>query len=218
MSYSTGHKRKLQAEVRSSEQPNDGFVHKRIRTSERSGDVTEDSGDSDIDEYLPETARVAKPGRSALGHRGKKDTKVAHKSRSTKTSKMSVDDHRTNNDDTPVPMPGAVLKNAHGRPLSREQIRKANHSLIERRRREKMNKAFADLRSMVPGLSGESEGIKGEFKLEVSLLSRQNVTRGLSNMNCATGIGEIGRTHEISRSTSHGNGKHAVDILNLAQC
>lgn len=175
MSYSTGQKRKLPAEVKSSEQLHDGFVHKRIRTSERSGDVTENSSDSDIDEYLPDTARTSKTGRSTLAHRGKKDSKVAYKSRSTKAPKMSVDDQRTSNDGTPASNSVAVLKGAHGRPLSREQIRKANHSLIERRRREKMNKAFADLRSMVPGLSGESEGIKGEFKLEVSLLSNNAV-------------------------------------------
>ncbi len=38
--------------------------------------------------------------------------------------------------------------------------------MIERRRREKMNKAFQDLRGMVPGLSETEQ--KGEFKLEVS--------------------------------------------------
>lgn len=51
--------------------------------------------------------------------------------------------------------------------MSREQLRKANHSLIERRRREKINTAFGELRSMVPGL-GEGIGKGGEFKLEVS--------------------------------------------------
>ena len=48
---------------------------------------------------------------------------------------------------------------------TREALRKANHSLIERRRREKINAALADLREMVPGLGDESKG--GEFKLEV---------------------------------------------------
>ncbi|TXT11083.1 hypothetical protein VHUM_01834 [Vanrija humicola] len=52
--------------------------------------------------------------------------------------------------------------------MSREQLRKANHSLIERRRREKINAALSDLREMVPGLGGEGAGGKGgEFKLEV---------------------------------------------------
>jgi hypothetical protein len=51
--------------------------------------------------------------------------------------------------------------------MSREQLRKANHSLIERRRREKINSALSELRSMVPGL-GEEGAKGGEFKLEVS--------------------------------------------------
>jgi hypothetical protein len=40
--------------------------------------------------------------------------------------------------------------------------------MIERRRREKINHAFSELRGMVPGLGGGGEGMKGEFKLEVS--------------------------------------------------
>ena len=55
------------------------------------------------------------------------------------------------------------------KPLSREALRKANHSMIERRRREKINHAFSELRGMVPGLGGGGEGMKGEFKLEVHL-------------------------------------------------
>ena len=55
--------------------------------------------------------------------------------------------------------------------MSREQLRKANHSLIERRRREKINAALAELREMVPGLSGESKG--GEFKLEVGTMAAE---------------------------------------------
>ena len=60
--------------------------------------------------------------------------------------------------------------NGNGRPLSREALRKANHSLIERRRREKINHALGELRSMVPGL-GDAGGKGGEFKLEVSGLT-----------------------------------------------
>jgi hypothetical protein len=171
MQHSAGHKRKAQGDPQGSEQLHEGSVRKRIRSSARSGDITEQSSDSDIDEYLPEAARGSKTGRSTLTHQSKKGSKAAHKSRAVKASKMSVDSLKTNNDGTPMPTPGSIPKGAHGRPLSREQIRKANHSLIERRRREKMNKAFADLRSMVPGLGAESEGIKGEFKLEVSLIS-----------------------------------------------
>lgn len=62
----------------------------------------------------------------------------------------------------------SVTMTKGGRPLSREQLRKANHSLIERRRREKINAALADLRGMVPGLGDEGGGKGGEFKLEVS--------------------------------------------------
>ncbi|WWC72421.1 uncharacterized protein I206_106383 [Kwoniella pini CBS 10737] len=50
--------------------------------------------------------------------------------------------------------------------MTREALRKANHSLIERRRREKINAALGELRRMVPGL-GEDGGKAGEFKLEV---------------------------------------------------
>ncbi|OXG81089.1 hypothetical protein C348_03450 [Cryptococcus neoformans Gb118] len=50
--------------------------------------------------------------------------------------------------------------------MSREQLRKVNHSLIERRRREKINAALNELRRMVPGL-GENGRKGGEFKLEV---------------------------------------------------
>jgi hypothetical protein len=55
--------------------------------------------------------------------------------------------------------------------MSREALRKANHSLIERRRREKINFALGELRGMVPGLGEEKGGKAGEFKLEVSRVS-----------------------------------------------
>ncbi|WWC92144.1 uncharacterized protein L201_007098 [Kwoniella dendrophila CBS 6074] len=56
--------------------------------------------------------------------------------------------------------------NGKSNKMSREALRKANHSLIERRRREKINAALGELRIMVPGL-GEEGGKAGEFKLEV---------------------------------------------------
>ena len=57
-----------------------------------------------------------------------------------------------------------------GTKSSREALRKANHSLIERRRREKINFALGELRGMVPGLGEEKGGKAGEFKLEASPL------------------------------------------------
>ncbi|WVQ79472.1 hypothetical protein IAT38_001571 [Cryptococcus sp. DSM 104549] len=61
---------------------------------------------------------------------------------------------------------GADGKATKTKGMSREQLRKANHSLIERRRREKINAALGELRDMVPGL-GDDGGKGGEFKLEV---------------------------------------------------
>ncbi|BEI80423.1 hypothetical protein CcaverHIS002_0109520 [Cutaneotrichosporon cavernicola] len=66
----------------------------------------------------------------------------------------------------PKATPGHKL-GPNGRPLSREQLRRANHSLIERRRREKINAALSNLRGMVPGLGEDNGGKGGEFKLEV---------------------------------------------------
>jgi hypothetical protein len=66
---------------------------------------------------------------------------------------------------------GGGSGNAKGTKMSREALRKANHSLIERRRREKINFALGDLRGMVPGLGEEKGGKAGEFKLEVCRLA-----------------------------------------------
>lgn len=68
----------------------------------------------------------------------------------------------------PAAVPAAKSKN-----MSREQLRKANHSLIERRRREKINAALDSLREMVPGL-GVEQGKGGEFKLEVGHMYNQS--------------------------------------------
>ena len=65
--------------------------------------------------------------------------------------------------------PGGVSGGGKGTKMSREALRKANHSLIERRRREKINFALGELRGMVPGLGDEKGGKAGEFKLEVCL-------------------------------------------------
>ena len=68
--------------------------------------------------------------------------------------------------DSPEPESKPSRRAKSSRPMSREALRKANHSLIERRRREKINFALGELRAMVPGLSG-AEAKGGEFKLEV---------------------------------------------------
>lgn len=62
---------------------------------------------------------------------------------------------------------GSGAGSGKGTKMSREALRKANHSLIERRRREKINFALGELRGMVPGLGDEKGGKAGEFKLEV---------------------------------------------------
>lgn len=73
--------------------------------------------------------------------------------------------NESNNNSTSNQM---IEKPVKGKGLSREQLRKVNHSLIERRRREKINAALDQLRCMVPGLGEASGGKGGEFKLEVS--------------------------------------------------
>jgi hypothetical protein len=66
---------------------------------------------------------------------------------------------------------GSGAGSGKGTKMSREALRKANHSLIERRRREKINFALGELRGMVPGLGDEKGGKAGEFKLEVCRLA-----------------------------------------------
>ncbi|WVQ95761.1 hypothetical protein IAU59_002860 [Kwoniella sp. CBS 9459] len=70
---------------------------------------------------------------------------------------------------------------------SREALRKANHSLIERRRREKINAALGELREMVPGL-GEGGSKGGEFKLEVlerTVSHMKDLKRHIKNLEAA---------------------------------
>nr|ODN95407.1 hypothetical protein L204_03946 [Cryptococcus depauperatus CBS 7855] len=78
---------------------------------------------------------------------------------------------------------GGTTSKVKQKGVSREQLRKVNHSLIERRRREKMNAAFNQLRRMVPGL-GENGGKGGEFKLEVlekTVVHMKDLKRQLAN-------------------------------------
>ena len=70
-----------------------------------------------------------------------------------------------------VKKPSGGSGSGKGTKMSREALRKANHSLIERRRREKINFALGELRGMVPGLGDEKGGKAGEFKLEVCRLA-----------------------------------------------
>ncbi|WWC98759.1 hypothetical protein V866_005652 [Kwoniella sp. B9012] len=106
---------------------------------------------------------------------------------SASISSLSVDQDQEDDEYVPRTVPSTSRKSASGviggkrkqpsssngqshpgKPTkqSREALRKANHSLIERRRREKINAALGELRRMVPGL-GEDGGKAGEFKLEV---------------------------------------------------
>lgn len=131
-----------------------------------------DSDNNDIDEYTPGGKAKKTPRTSGGVNSGKKRKKGpapgAGKPRPRLQNLKMAHDEEANEASISTPDPAYVTKGAHGRPLSRDQVRKANHSMIERRRREKMNTAFANLRGMVPGLNAEGDGIKGEFKLEVS--------------------------------------------------
>lgn len=84
-----------------------------------------------------------------------------------------------------------------GTKMSREALRKANHSLIERRRREKINFALGELRGMVPGLGEEKGGKAGEFKLEVSYCVPSCRRRLM------VGPGTDCRTHERPQGGDH---------------
>ncbi|GHJ88909.1 hypothetical protein NliqN6_5311 [Naganishia liquefaciens] len=187
MSHATAQKRKAHAAL-------DGLSGsktsgKKPRVSERGEDSDDDNDDDDddVDEYIPGSSRSSRGIAASSGSRSKT---AKPKIRSAKATKiMSV--HESGASSSHATPPLADRKGPHGRPLSREQLRKANHSLIERRRREKMNKAFADLRAMVPGLSTESEGLKGEFKLEVlerSVEHMRHLTQSLSALKNSTSV------------------------------
>jgi hypothetical protein len=108
-------------------------------------DADADAADAEADEDEYDPSRAASGSASRGASRGTAKRAAAGKSGST----------------------GKGSGGAGGRPLSREALRKANHSLIERRRREKINSALGELRSMVPGLGETGGGKGGEFKLEV---------------------------------------------------
>ncbi|WWD08499.1 hypothetical protein V865_006611 [Kwoniella europaea PYCC6329] len=95
--------------------------------------------DQEDDDYVPKTVSSTsrKTGSGVIGAKRKQPSTSTGQSQNGKSTKQS-----------------------------REALRKANHSLIERRRREKINAALGELRRMVPGL-GEDGGKAGEFKLEV---------------------------------------------------
>mgnify|MGYP002718973782 CR=1 FL=1 len=201
MSHATAQKRKAHAAL-------DGLSGsktsgKKPRVSERGEDSDDDNDDDDdddddVDEYIPGSSRSSRGIAASSGSRSKT---AKPKIRSAKATKiMSV--HESGPSSSHATPPLADRKGPHGRPLSREQLRKANHSLIERRRREKMNKAFADLRAMVPGLSTESEGLKGEFKLEVRSVAIFESHCSLHGFK--KGTGEIRGTHETPHAVAVG--------------
>lgn len=126
----------------------------------------------------------------------KRSHKSQHASSSTATTNLDVTTPTDSRSHSSDPSPSfhshhqsKPIASASSKPLSREALRKANHSLIERRRREKMNKAFSDLRGMVPGLAPEEAGAKGEFKLEVLERTVEHM-RGLKGLLRASGFEE----------------------------
>jgi hypothetical protein len=90
-----------------------------------------------------------------------------------------------------------------GTKMSREALRKANHSLIERRRREKINFALGELRGMVPGLGDEKGGKAGEFKLEVCQLASLLPLNELDATLTLLGTGTDCRAHERPQGRNH---------------
>ncbi|ORX41238.1 hypothetical protein BD324DRAFT_606846 [Kockovaella imperatae] len=97
--------------------------------------------------------------------------------------------------------------NGGGRQLSREALRKANHSMIERRRREKINAALGELRQMVPGL-GDTGGKGGEFKLEVlerTVEHMRDLTARLEELESRLGSASRPKSHKTSTVSSASN-------------
>lgn len=82
------------------------------------------------------------------------------------------------NTDSPVAIPTPAIAAAQPRP-TKKAVRKTAHSLIERRRRSKMNDAFASLRDMIPacrdtGEEGKSATSNGTLSREMHKLDVLN--------------------------------------------
>ncbi|KAJ9110121.1 hypothetical protein QFC19_001792 [Naganishia cerealis] len=179
MSHTAGNKRKILGNRDETTSQKSHFTQNRDIKKPRTTSATKDREDReetteeesdliDIDEYIP-SGKTGKSFRTAGSTRKRKKAlgRVGDNTHSRLQNPEMSSVEQEASDPTPATNTSNVPKGPHGRPLSREQLRKANHSMIERRRREKMNTAFANLRGMVPGLNAESEGLKGEFKLEV---------------------------------------------------
>lgn len=114
------------------------------------------------DREAPDPRSSTPPASASAASEDEHDSEYNPRSRGGKAKRPSAP--------TPAKTPagGKAAAGPNGRPMSREALRKQNHSLIERRRREKINFALSELRGMVPGLGGDGPGGKGgEFKLEV---------------------------------------------------
>ncbi|OCF41276.1 hypothetical protein I317_04934 [Kwoniella heveanensis CBS 569] len=131
-----------------------GRLQQRIEGELRSSpsmSVSSVDQENDNDEYLPQPS-----------------SKTSKQSTSTISRKRTAASTSTNHNQSQggAGTGGAGSGGGKMSKMSREALRKANHSLIERRRREKINAALGELREMVPGL-GEGGSKGGEFKLEV---------------------------------------------------
>ncbi|EIW69773.1 hypothetical protein TREMEDRAFT_61539 [Tremella mesenterica DSM 1558] len=161
----------------------------RIPAKDDSQSLSDVSGDDE--EYIPTRRKRTNPGASGKSQPGNPSQDRGNKiGESSKSGGIMKEVQRGENSR------GGQKVGGGGKQLSREQLRKANHSLIERRRREKINFALQELRGMVPGL-GETKG-GGEFKLEVlertvvhmrELKARvEELERGVSTSSVSSGL------------------------------